>query len=238
MCVDVTELVVPPDALSEFVQFPRSQSFSISTQPLTIGTYRRCRSVETEAFAILRHDSLRQTPATRSASVPWDWATAAMTSSVRRQGPPRSTLPHASIVCTKPRSGARVRPVAIQIRAQEVLHNKRTNARRHAPREHRPQRRANSARISDRIDLPHACPRPSWSTCLIESILTSQKGTSSGPVGTARLTPPTPFPSLPFPLTPTSQHQMSPRQPSQRSFTVLPGQPYGKRGSTLSPRLV
>jgi ATP-dependent Clp protease protease subunit len=38
----------------------------------------------------------------------------------------RAALPHASIVLHQPRSGARGQASDIQIRAQEVLHNKRT----------------------------------------------------------------------------------------------------------------
>jgi len=37
----------------------------------------------------------------------------------------RAALPHASIVLHQPRSGARGQATDIQIRAQEVLHNKR-----------------------------------------------------------------------------------------------------------------
>jgi ATP-dependent Clp protease protease subunit len=51
--------------------------------------------------------------------------TAAMILSAGTKGH-RAALPHASIVLHQPRSGARGQATDIQIRAQEVLHNKRT----------------------------------------------------------------------------------------------------------------
>ena len=51
--------------------------------------------------------------------------TAAMILSAGAKGQ-RASLPNASIVLHQPRSGARGQATDIQIRAQEVLHNKRT----------------------------------------------------------------------------------------------------------------
>ena len=78
---------------------------------------------ETEAFAIC--DTLRYVkPPVHTICIGQAMGTAAVILSAGTKGQ-RAALPHASIVLHQPRSGARGQATDIQIRAQEVLHNKR-----------------------------------------------------------------------------------------------------------------
>jgi len=79
---------------------------------------------ETEAFAIC--DTIRYVkPPVHTICIGQAMGTAAMILSAGTKGQ-RASLPNASIVLHQPRSGARGQATDIQIRAKEVLHNKRT----------------------------------------------------------------------------------------------------------------
>jgi ATP-dependent Clp protease protease subunit len=78
---------------------------------------------ETEAFAIC--DTLRYVkPPVHTICIGQAMGTAAVILSAGTKGQ-RAALPHSSIVLHQPRSGARGQATDIQIRAKEVLHNKR-----------------------------------------------------------------------------------------------------------------
>ena len=78
---------------------------------------------ETEAFAIC--DTLRYVkPPVHTICIGQAMGTAAVILSAGTKGQ-RAALPHSSIVLHQPRSGAQGQATDIQIRAKEVLHNKR-----------------------------------------------------------------------------------------------------------------
>ena len=96
--------------------------------------------------------------------------TAAMILSAGTKGH-RAALPHASIVLHQPRSGARGQASDIQIRAKEVLHNKRTMLEMLS---------ANTGKSTE--ELSKASDRMTYLTAeqaveygLIDRVLTSQK---------------------------------------------------------------
>jgi len=123
MGIDVTELIIAQLLYLEFDNPDKPIFFYINS---TGTSWYSGDSVgfETEAFAIADTISYVKPPV-HTICIGQAMGTAAMILSAGTRGQ-RAALPHASIVLHQPRSGARGQATDIQIRAQEVLHNKRT----------------------------------------------------------------------------------------------------------------
>jgi ATP-dependent Clp protease protease subunit len=104
--------------------------------------------------------------------------TAAMILSAGTKGQ-RAALPHASIVLHQPRSGARGQASDIQIRAKEVLHNKRTMLEMLA--ENTGKSVEQLSRDSDRMTYLTAQEAKDYG--LIDRVLSSRKDLPGGSAG-------------------------------------------------------
>jgi len=123
MGIDVTELIIAQLLYLEFDNPEKPIFFYINSTGTSWFTGDAI-GFETEAFAIA--DTIRYVkPPVHTICIGQAMGTAAMILSAGTKGQ-RAALPHASIVLHQPRSGARGQATDIQIRAQEVLHNKRT----------------------------------------------------------------------------------------------------------------
>jgi ATP-dependent Clp protease protease subunit len=121
--IDVTELIIAQLLYLEFDNPDKPIFFYINSTG-TSWYSGDAIGFETEAFAIC--DTLSYVkPPVHTICIGQAMGTAAMILSAGTKGQ-RAALPHASIVLHQPRSGARGQATDIQIRAQEVLHNKRT----------------------------------------------------------------------------------------------------------------
>ena len=122
MGIDVTELIVAQLLYLEFDNPDKPIFFYINSTG-TSWYSGEAIGFETEAFAIC--DTIRYVkPPVHTICIGQAMGTAAMILSAGTKGQ-RASLPNASIVLHQPRSGARGQATDIQIRAQEVLHNKR-----------------------------------------------------------------------------------------------------------------
>ena len=122
MGLDVTELIIAQLLFLEFDNPDKPIYFYINS---TGTSWYSGESIgfETEAFAIC--DTLRYVkPPVHTICIGQAMGTAAVILSAGTKGQ-RAALPHSSIVLHQPRSGARGQATDIQIRAKEVLHNKR-----------------------------------------------------------------------------------------------------------------
>ena len=123
MGIDVTELIVAQLLYLEFDNPDKPIFFYINSTG-TSWYSGDAIGFETEAFAIC--DTIRYVkPPVHTICIGQAMGTAAMILSAGTKGQ-RASLPNASIVLHQPRSGARGQATDIQIRAKEVLHNKRT----------------------------------------------------------------------------------------------------------------
>ncbi|MCY4235650.1 MAG: ATP-dependent Clp protease proteolytic subunit, partial [Cyanobacteria bacterium MAG CAR2_bin_4] len=121
--LDVTELIIAQLLYLEFDNPDKPIFFYINSTG-TSWYSGEAVGFETEAFAVC--DTLRYVkPPVHTICIGQAMGTAAMILSAGAKGY-RAALPHASIVLHQPRSGARGQASDIQIRAREVLHNKRT----------------------------------------------------------------------------------------------------------------
>ncbi|EAQ68093.1 ATP-dependent Clp protease proteolytic subunit 4 [Synechococcus sp. RS9917] len=120
--LDVTELIIAQLLYLEFDNPDKPIYFYINSTGTSWYTGDAI-GFETEAFAIC--DTLRYVkPPVHTICIGQAMGTAAVILSAGTKGQ-RAALPHASIVLHQPRSGARGQATDIQIRAKEVLHNKR-----------------------------------------------------------------------------------------------------------------
>ena len=120
--LDVTELIIAQLLFLEFDTPDKPIYFYINSTGTSWYTGDAI-GFETEAFAIC--DTLRYVkPPVHTICIGQAMGTAAVILSAGTKGH-RAALPHASIVLHQPRSGAQGQATDIQIRAKEVLHNKR-----------------------------------------------------------------------------------------------------------------
>ncbi|MEB3240446.1 MAG: ATP-dependent Clp protease proteolytic subunit [Synechococcus sp.] len=123
MGIDVTELIIAQLLYLEFDN-PEKPIFFYINSTGTSWYSGDAIGFETEAFAIC--DTIRYVkPPVHTICIGQAMGTAAMILSAGTKGQ-RASLPNASIVLHQPRSGARGQATDIQIRAKEVLQNKRT----------------------------------------------------------------------------------------------------------------
>ena len=123
MGIDVTELIIAQLLYLEFDNPDKPIFFYINSTG-TSWYSGDAIGFETEAFAIC--DTIRYVkPPVHTICIGQAMGTAAMILSAGSKGQ-RASLPNASIVLHQPRSGARGQATDIQIRAKEVLQNKRT----------------------------------------------------------------------------------------------------------------
>ena len=120
--MDVTELIIAQLLFLEFDNSEKPIYFYINSTGTSWHTGDAI-GFETEAFAIC--DTLRYVkPPVHTICIGQAMGTAAVILSAGTKGQ-RAALPHASIVLHQPRSGAQGQATDIQIRANEVIHNKR-----------------------------------------------------------------------------------------------------------------
>ena len=120
--MDVTELIIAQLLFLEFDNAEKPIYFYINSTGTSWYTGDAI-GFETEAFAIC--DTLRYVkPPVHTICIGQAMGTAAVILSAGTKGQ-RAALPHASIVLHQPRSGAQGQATDIQIRANEVIHNKR-----------------------------------------------------------------------------------------------------------------
>ena len=121
--MDVTELIIAQLLFLEFDDPEKPIYFYINSTGTSWYTGDAI-GFETEAFAIC--DTLRYVkPPVHTICIGQAMGSAAVILSAGTKGQ-RAALPHASIVLHQPRSGARGQATDIQIRANEVIHNKHT----------------------------------------------------------------------------------------------------------------
>ncbi len=121
--MDVTELIIAQLLFLEFDNAEKPIYFYINSTGTSWHTGDAI-GFETEAFAIC--DTLSYIkPPVHTICIGQAMGSAAVILSAGTKGQ-RASLPHASIVLHQPRSGAQGQATDIQIRAKEVLHNKRT----------------------------------------------------------------------------------------------------------------
>ena len=120
--MDVTELIIAQLLFLEFDNSEKPIYFNINSTGTSWYTGDAI-GFETEAFAIC--DTLRYVkPPVHTICIGQAMGTAAVILSAGTKGQ-RAALPHASIVLHQPRSGAQGQATDIQIRANEVIHNKK-----------------------------------------------------------------------------------------------------------------
>jgi ATP-dependent Clp protease protease subunit len=120
--MDVTELIIAQLLFLEFDNSDKPIYFYINSTGTSWYTGDAI-GFETEAFAIC--DTLRYVkPPVHTICIGQAMGTAAVILSAGTKGQ-RAALPHASIVLHQPRSGAQGQATDIQIRANEVIHNKK-----------------------------------------------------------------------------------------------------------------
>ena len=120
--MDVTELIIAQLLFLEFDNSEKPIYFYINSTGTSWYTGDAI-GFETEAFAIC--DTLRYVkPPVHTICIGEAMGTAAVILSAGTKGQ-RAALPHASIVLHQPRSGAQGQATDIQIRANEVIHNKK-----------------------------------------------------------------------------------------------------------------
>ena len=120
--MDVTELIIAQLLFLEFDNSEKPIYFYINSTGTSLYTGDAI-GFETEAFAIC--DTLRYVkPPVHTICIGQAMGTAAVILSAGTKGQ-RAALPHASIVLHQPRSGAQGQATDIQIRANEVIHNKK-----------------------------------------------------------------------------------------------------------------
>ena len=120
--MDVTELIIAQLLFLEFDNSEKPIYFYINSTGTSWYTGDAI-GFETEAFAIC--DTLRYVkPPVHTICIGQAMGTAAVILSAGTNGQ-RAALPHASIVLHQPRSGAQGQATDIQIRANEVIHNKK-----------------------------------------------------------------------------------------------------------------
>ncbi|WP_413678417.1 ATP-dependent Clp protease proteolytic subunit [Prochlorococcus sp. MIT 0916] len=120
--MNVTELIIAQLLFLEFDNSEKPIYFYINSTGTSWYTGDAI-GFETEAFAIC--DTLRYVkPPVHTICIGQAMGTAAVILSAGTKGQ-RAALPHASIVLHQPRSGAQGQATDIQIRANEVIHNKR-----------------------------------------------------------------------------------------------------------------
>ena len=120
--MDVTELIIAQLLFLEFDNAEKPIYFYINSTGTSWYTGDAI-GFETEAFAIC--DTLRYVkPPVHTICIGQAMGTAAVILSAGTKGQ-RASLPHASIVLHQPISGARGQATDIQIRANEVIHNKK-----------------------------------------------------------------------------------------------------------------
>ncbi len=121
--MDVTELIIAQLLYLEFDNPEKPIYFYINSTGTSWYTGDAI-GFETEAFAIC--DTLSYIkPPVHTICIGQAMGSAAVILSAGAKGQ-RASLPHASIVLHQPRSGAQGQATDIQIRAKEVLHNKKT----------------------------------------------------------------------------------------------------------------
>ena len=120
--MDVTELIIAQLLFLEFDNSEKPIYFYINSTGTSWYTGDAI-GFQTEAFAIC--DTLRYVkPPVHTICIGQAMGTAAVILSAGTKGQ-RAALPHASIVLHQPRSGAQGQATDIQIRANEVIHNKK-----------------------------------------------------------------------------------------------------------------
>ena len=120
--MDVTELIIAQLLFLEFDNSEKPIYFYINSTGTSWYTGDAI-GFETEAFAIC--DTIRYVkPPVHTICIGQAMGTAAVILSAGTKGQ-RAALPHASIVLHQPRSGAQGQATDIQIRANEVIHNKK-----------------------------------------------------------------------------------------------------------------
>ena len=120
--MDVTELIIAQLLFLEFDNSEKPIYFYINSTGTSWYTGDAI-GFETEAFAIC--DTIRYVkPPVHTICIGQAMGTAAVILSAGTKGQ-RAALPHASIVLHQPRSGAQGQATDIQIRAKEVIHNKK-----------------------------------------------------------------------------------------------------------------
>jgi len=120
--MNVTELIIAQLLFLEFDNSEKPIYFYINSTGTSWYTGDAI-GFETEAFAIC--DTLRYVkPPVHTICIGQAMGTAAVILSAGTKGQ-RAALPHASIVLHQPRSGAQGQATDIQIRANEVIHNKK-----------------------------------------------------------------------------------------------------------------
>lgn len=121
--IDVTQLIIAQLLYLQFDDPDKPIYFYINSTGTSWYTGDAI-GFETEAFAIC--DTMNYVkPPIHTICIGQAMGTAAMILSAGTKGC-RASLPHATIVLNQSRSGARGQATDIQIRAKEVLHNKRT----------------------------------------------------------------------------------------------------------------
>ena len=168
MGIDVTELIVAQLLYLEFDNPDKPIFFYINSTG-TSWYSGEAIGFETEAFAIC--DPIRYVkPPVHTICIGQAMGTAAMILSAGTKGQ-RASLPNASIVLHQPRSGARGQATDIQIRAKEVLHNKRTMLEMLS---------ANTGRSVDQLSsdsdrMTYLTPEQAKEYGLIDRVLSSKK---------------------------------------------------------------
>jgi ATP-dependent Clp protease protease subunit len=168
MGIDVTELIIAQLLYLEFDN-PEKPIFFYINSTGTSWYSGDAIGFETEAFAIC--DTIKYVkPPVHTICIGQAMGTAAMILSAGTKGQ-RASLPNASIVLHQPRSGARGQATDIQIRAKEVLQNKRTMLEMLAENTGRSAEQL--AEDSDR--MTYLTPQQAVEYGLIDRVLSSKK---------------------------------------------------------------
>ena len=172
--MDVTELIIAQLLFLEFDNPDKPIYFYINSTGTSWFTGDAI-GFETEAFAIC--DTLRYVkPPVHTICIGQAMGTAAVILSAGTKGQ-RASLPHASIVLHQPISGARGQATDIQIRAKEVIHNKK--AMLEILSQNTGQTVEKLSKDSDRMSYLN--PQEAVEYGLIDRVLTSRKDLPSNP---------------------------------------------------------